>query len=285
MRLLSPAKINLILLVTGKRPDGYHTLWSLMCPIGLFDEITLAFGGDGVSCRCSHPDVPSGPGNLAHRAGACFLTRMAERGGGAPGGVDIAIEKNIPVGAGLGGGSSNAASVLTGLNRHFKGPFSREELINMGASLGADVPFFIFGAPALARGIGDILEPSPPIRPFHVTLVYPGVAVSTAAVYKNLNLGLTNNAKENKKTLFDGSIFEPAGHLQNDLEAVADSLCPEIRSAREALGSIGAEGVLTSGSGSSVFGIFSDAEKASAAAEILRQKNENWQVFSVDAMV
>jgi 4-diphosphocytidyl-2-C-methyl-D-erythritol kinase len=285
MRLLSPAKINLVLLVTGKRSDGYHTLWTLMCPVGLWDEISLNVGGDGISCHCSHPDVPSGAGNLAHRAAACFLERMAGRGGASPGGVAITIGKKIPVGAGLGGGSSNAATVLKGLNRHFNYPLAKDELVSMGASLGADVPFFLFGGAALARGIGEILEPSPPIRPFHVVLVYPGVAVSTAAVYKNLNLGLTNHVKENKKILFNGGMFDPAVHLINDLETVAESLCPEIGEARVALAAVGAEGVLTSGSGSSVFGIFFDVDGAAAAAETLRRRHQGWQVFSVPATV
>jgi 4-diphosphocytidyl-2-C-methyl-D-erythritol kinase len=285
MRLLSPAKINLVLLVTGKRPDGYHTLWTLMCPVGLCDEISLAFGGDGISCHCSHPEVPSGAGNLAHRAAACFMAQAAGRMDVPRGGVSITIEKKIPVGAGLGGGSSNAAAVLVGLNRHFGQPLAKDELIAMGASLGADVPFFIFGGPALAQGIGEILKPSPPIRPFHVVLVYPGVAVSTAAVYKNLNFGLTNHEKVNKKILFDGSMFDPAAHLVNDLESVAESLCPEIGQARAALASAGAEGVLTSGSGSSVFGIFFDAQDAATAGETLQRRYENWQVFSVAATV
>jgi 4-diphosphocytidyl-2-C-methyl-D-erythritol kinase len=285
MRLLSPAKINLVLLVTGKRPDGYHNLWTLMCPVGLDDEIFLDFKGDEISCHCSHPAVPTGPDNLAHRAASRFLERMAERSGGLRDGVSITILKKIPVGAGLGGGSSNAATVLTGLNRHFGYPLAKNELIAMGASLGADVPFFIFGGPAVAQGIGDILESSPPIRPFHVVLVYPGMAVSTAAVYKNLNLGLTNLEKENRKILFDGSMFDPAARLQNDLEAVAESLCPEIGQARKALAAVGAEGVLTSGSGSSVFGIFFDARDSTAAAETLQRRYENWQVFSVAAMV
>jgi 4-diphosphocytidyl-2-C-methyl-D-erythritol kinase len=285
MRLFSPAKINLFLYVTGKRSDGYHTLWSLMCPVGLCDEITLSFEDQGITCRCSHPDVPSGPGNLAHRAAALFLEQMAGVDGGYRGGVSIAIDKKIPVGAGLGGGSSNAATVLLGLNRHFGEPLSRQELISMGASLGADVPFFIFEGPALAEGIGEILAPPPSIRPFHAVLLYPGVAVSTTAVYKNVNLGLTNHVKENKKILFDGNMFDPAAHLHNDLEAVAESLCPEIGQAREALFAVEAEGVLTSGSGSSVFGIFFDAGRAAEAAGTLQRRHKSWQIFSVDAML
>jgi len=285
MRLLSPAKINLFLFVTGKRPDGYHTLRTLMCLVGLHDEITLSFGKGGITCDCSHPDVPSGPGNLAHRAATLFLKHDAVRGNSRGDAVAISINKHIPVGAGLGGGSSNAAAVLRGLNRHFGRPLSREELISMGTSLGADVPFFIFGGPALAGGIGEILHTPPPIRPFKVVLIYPGVAVSTAEVYKNLKLGLTNHEKENREILFNGEVFDPTAYLHNDLEAVAVSLCPVIRSAREALSDVGADGVLTSGSGSSVFGIFYNAGRAETAVEALRRRYVGWQVFWADAMV
>jgi 4-diphosphocytidyl-2-C-methyl-D-erythritol kinase len=285
MRLLSPAKINLFLFVTGKRTDGYHTLSTLMCPIGIHDEITLEFGRRATTCRCNHPEVPSGPDNLAHRAAVHFLERIAAGGERGGEGVAISIEKHIPVGAGLGGGSSNAATVLLGLNRHFGMPLTRDALISLGASLGADVPFFIFGAPALAKGIGEILEPSPPLPPFQVVLIYPGKPVSTAAVYKNLKLGLTNHEKENRKILFDGKVFDPAAHLHNDLEAVAASFCPVIRSAREALSIAGADGVLTSGSGSSVFGIFYNAEQAAAAKETLHRRHADWQVFLADAIV
>jgi 4-diphosphocytidyl-2-C-methyl-D-erythritol kinase len=285
MRLLSPAKINLFLYVTGKRPDGYHLLWSLMCPVGLCDEIDLSFGKAEITCRCDAPGVPSGPENLAHRAAVLFLETL-EKAGKAPGGaVEITIRKQIPAGAGLGGGSSNAATVLSGLNRHFKEPFSLETLIDMGTSLGADVPFFIYGVPALVGGIGEILEPAPAIRPFTVVLVYPGVAVSTAGVFKNLNFGLTNNEKVNKKLLFNGSVLDPAVYLHNDLEAVAESFCPEIPAVREALSAAGADGALTSGSGSSVFGIFFDADQAARAAVTLGRQHPNWQVFSVGAKV
>jgi 4-diphosphocytidyl-2-C-methyl-D-erythritol kinase len=256
-----------------------------MCPIGLHDVIILGFGGGAVTCECNHSDVPSGPGNLAHRAAVLFLNHGKVGGKNSAEGVSISIDKHIPVGAGLGGGSSNAASVLCGLNRHFGRPLSREELISMGASLGADVPFFIFGGPAMASRIGEILNPPPAIRPFKVVLIYPGVAVSTAEVYKNLKLGLTNHEKENKKILFNGKVFDPPDHLHNDLEAVAESLCPSIRSAREALSAVGADGVLTSGSGSSVFGIFYDTGRAVAAAEALGRSHTGWQVLLADAMV
>ena len=197
----------------------------------------------------------------------------------------ISIEKRIPVGAGLGGGSSNAASVLSGLNRHFGQPLSKERLISMSASLGADVPYFLYGGPALAGGIGDILTPAPVIRPFKIVLVYPGVAVSTESVYKNLNFGLTNHEKENKKILFNEGTFDPVAHLRNDLEVAAMMLCPDIGSVKEALTAAGADGVLMSGSGSAVFGVFFDALRAVAAERLLSRQNATWQVFLADVVV
>ena len=285
MRLLSPAKINLFLYVTGKRADGYHTVRTLMCGIGLNDEITLSFGKGETTCDCNHPDVPSGTANIAQRAAELFLTITGKKDDSRHESVAISIKKRIPVGAGLGGGSSNAASVLLGLNRHYGYPLSKETLLSIGASLGADVSFFIYGGPALAGGIGDILEPAPDIPPFRVVIVYPGVVVSTESVYKNLNLGLTNHEKENKKILFNENTFDPVASLHNDLEAAAMMLCPDIGSAREALKAAGAEGVLMSGSGSSVFGIFFDDIRAAAAERSLTRWNSAWQVFLTDVMV
>jgi 4-diphosphocytidyl-2-C-methyl-D-erythritol kinase len=285
MRLLSPAKINLFLYVTGKRPDGYHSVQTLMCGIGLSDEIFISFGKEQTTCECNHPGVPSGSANIAHRAAELFLTHMRKIGDGCRESVAISIEKRIPVGAGLGGGSSNAASVLLGLNRHYGHPLPKETLLAMGASLGADVPFFIYGRSAIARGIGNILEPAPPIRPFKVVLVYPGVAVSTASVYKNLNLGLTNHEKENRKILFNKNTFDPVAHLHNDLEAAATMLCPDIGLAKEALLAVEADGVLMSGSGSAVFGVFFDDMRAVTAERSLSRRSGAWRVFLTDVTV
>ena len=285
MKLLSPAKINLFLHITGKRPDGYHLLETLMCCVGLSDEISLSFGKEETTCDCSYPGVPSGSANIAHRAAELFLTQIGKKGPGRRESVAISIEKRIPVGAGLGGGSSNAASVLLGLNRHFGHPLTKERLISMGAALGADVPFFIYGAPALAGGIGDILEPAPAIRPFTSVIVYPGVAVSTVSVYKNLKFGLTNHEKKNRKILFNESMFDPVARLRNDLEATAMMLCPDIGRVKEALSAAGADGVLMSGSGSAVFGVFYDKLRAAAAERSLSRRNGAWQVFLADVAV
>ena len=151
--MFSPAKINLFLHVTGRRPDGYHDLYSLMCPVSLFDTLVLTFRSQGalrnrtVRLTCDHPAVPSDETNLACRAAKLFFDRLKSNDS-----VHIALEKRIPVAAGLGGGSSNAAAVLTALNRRSGYPFSTESLMEMGRSLGADVPFFILNRPRHCRG-------------------------------------------------------------------------------------------------------------------------------------
>ena len=185
MRILSPAKINLFLLITEKRSDGYHNLASLMCCIKLYDTVLLTFGSKSTTVSCVHPDVPEDETNLAFKAVDIFQKAL-----GSYNGVKIIIEKKIPVAAGLGGGSSNAAAVLLGLNRHYGYPFPKDDLMKMGLSIGADVPFFIFQKPAVATGIGEHLESYEGLKPLKVLLVYPGFSVSTAQVYKKFNLGL-----------------------------------------------------------------------------------------------
>jgi 4-diphosphocytidyl-2-C-methyl-D-erythritol kinase len=197
MKILSPAKINLFLQVTGKRPDGYHELFSLMCCVTLCDTIYLQFGTEKIQIESSHPQIPLDQTNLAHKAAALFLNAL-----GAAEGVKITIEKSIPLAAGLGGGSSNAASVLKGLNQHYGLPFSRDRLMSMGLGLGADVPFLLFQKPALASGIGVRLEAYSDPLPYRVIIVDPGFGVSTAEVFQNLNLRLTKCKKKNYKTLF-----------------------------------------------------------------------------------
>jgi 4-diphosphocytidyl-2-C-methyl-D-erythritol kinase len=192
MKILSPAKINLFLQVIGKRPDGYHELFSLMCCVDLFDTVFLRFGLKNIQIESSHPQIPLDDTNLAHRAAAVFFKALNVNEG-----LKIFIDKSIPVAAGLGGGSSNAASVLKGLNEHYGHPFSRNQLRSMGLGLGADVPFFLFGKPALVSGIGEKLESYAGPLPFHVVVVYPGFKVSTGEVFQNLNLGLTKCEKKN----------------------------------------------------------------------------------------
>ncbi|MFH0730889.1 MAG: 4-(cytidine 5'-diphospho)-2-C-methyl-D-erythritol kinase [Pseudomonadota bacterium] len=283
MRLLSPAKINLFLYVTGKREDGYHDLYTLMCPVSLQDIVELDFSAAAVCVRCVHPDVPENETNLAHRAAKLFFKCLGASRGNLPQGVEISITKKIPVAAGLGGGSSNAATVLTGMNRHFSTPFSTDDLERMGLTIGADVPFFIQGKPAVATGVGEVLAPVECLPAFYVLLVNPGVPVSTAEVYKNLNLGLTNNPKINKEPFFRVRNIDPVRYLWNDLEKVTASKFPVIQTIKEALLANGAEGALMTGSGPTVFGLFYDVKKARQASHVL-SRHENWRVFLAEAI-
>jgi 4-diphosphocytidyl-2-C-methyl-D-erythritol kinase len=278
MKINSPAKINLFLHITGKRPNGYHDIHSLMCGIALYDTLTLDFAASRITVSCTHPAVPEDETNIAHRAAACFFDAL-----GHSGAVGINIEKRIPVAAGLGGGSSNAAGVLSGLNTHYGHPFSNRRLASLALSLGADVPFFIHQQPALATGVGESLEFFNGIQPYPVVLIRPEIQVSTADVYNNLNLGLTNCEQKLKSfPLNEG--FNPLCHLCNDLETVTISWYPEIADIKIALLDQGALGSLMSGSGPTVFGIFSDSDRAKKAYEAL-SINQRWSCFVTQLLV
>ena len=276
MKILSPAKINLFLQVTKKRPDGYHELRSLICCVNLCDTILLQFGLKNVQIDSTHPQVPTDDTNLAYRAAAVFFEALNINDG-----VNIWIDKSIPVAAGLGGGSSNAASVLKGLNRQYGYPFSRKQLMSMGLGLGADVPFFLFGKPALASGVGEKLTAYPRPLPFHVVLVNPGFKVSTGEVFQNLNLGLTKCEKKIKRPFSIKIGFDPGLHLCNDLETVTASEYPVITAIKKQLMIRGALGALMSGSGPTVFGLFSDYLTADSAKQAIGE-NTCWDVFVCD---
>ena len=287
LHVKTPAKINLFLRITGKRPDGYHELYTLMCPLALYDTLTLNAGGTGIVVVCDHPGVPEDSSNLAARSAHLFL-KTAFAGNSLPiSGLTIHIDKKIPVGAGLGGGSSDAAAVLMALNDHFGQPLALPALTTLGTRLGADVPFFIRGAPALATGIGDRLEPFPHLTPWTALLVYPNEVVSTAWVYKNLNLRLTKEEKKLSKFHFDGRLFNVNEHLVNDLEPVTERAFPVIRAIKRLLLAHGAAGAMMSGSGSTVFGLFADHERAISVCTALRdnQQNKNWTLYVADLLI
>lgn len=265
--LASFAKINLFLYVTGKRPDGYHDLYSLMTKIRLADAMTFTFHGTGVTVTCDHPMVPKDETNLAHRAATLFLRSCCVQKKHIPvQGVAIDIQKNIPVGGGLGGGSSNAATVLSTLNARCHDPFSRNELMELGQHLGADVPFFLFGAAALATGVGETLKRVPKLFPRHVVVCDPGVVVSTARVFQNHDLCLTSSRKYTIKTasniLSVRQDVDIRPYLYNDLEAATFRVYPEVRGARNELTQLLQRSAFMSGSGGSLFALFSDEKKA-----------------------
>ena len=286
LRVAAPAKINLFLHVIGQRPDGYHNLFSLMCPLGLYDTLvfTPAPGG-GVTC--DHPGVPQDESNTAARSLRLFMETVFSESGRTRSEFSIHIEKKIPVGAGLGGGSSDAAAVLTFLNDHYGKPLSRTALMALGARIGADVPFFIFGAPALASGIGDRLEPFSGLTPQCALLVYPNRVVSTAWVYKNLNLRLTKDEKELRKLHFNGRYFNAVEHLVNDLAPVTEKAFPVIVQIKRLLLANGADGAMMSGSGSTVFGLFANHERATTARSALctLRQSQDWNLFVADLLI
>lgn len=275
----SPAKINLFLKVVGRRPDGYHEIITLLSRISLFDTVLLAFDQASISVECSHPKVPEDRNNLAHQAASLFLDALSTQEG-----VGIFIDKQIPVAAGLGGGSSNAAAVLMGLNQHYRFPFSNQELMEIGLKVGADVPFFLFRHVAIARGIGDDLQVYEGLPPLSVVLVCPRFEVPTVSVYKNLNLRLTNCEKNFKNRSLKQDFSRVRHFLYNDLEQVTIGKFPEIKSIKRALLDLGAEIALMSGSGPSVFGLFEDAHQATKANHSIRQRGR-WNTFLVDLLL
>ena len=267
----SPAKINLCLSVLGKRPDGYHDVEMLMQMVGLYDEVTVTLAQTGgISVTCNAGTVPQDERNTAWKAAAEML-----KVSGSKLGLAIDIKKNIPVAAGLAGGSGNAAAVLAGANRLLGTGLPIEKLAEIGTRIGMDVPFFFHGPLAVAQGRGEILTSLPPLPPFWVLLANPGFETSTAWVYKNLNLRLTKKVDCNKIARL--TIRDIASGLHNDLETVTKAAHPEIGVMEEGLSAQGALGVLMSGSGPTVFGVFETEDACRTAARNLAP--EGWRLF------
>ncbi len=261
----SPAKVNLILRVLGRRPDGYHDIETLLLKISLKDELLFQPLEKGIRIRCPGTSLPEDENNIVHRAASAILSRLPRTAG-----VEITLHKKIPVAAGLGGGSSNAAVTLLTLNDLFRLRLPGEELMAIGKSLGADVPFFLFADAAWAFGIGDRLYPAGPLPKMWFVLVHPGFEVSTKTVYQKLNLALTKGERNDRIRRFH-TVSEIAGGLQNDLERVTLNLHPELRAVKNLLVERGALASLMSGSGPTLFGLFDSERKAMAAEEALRR--------------
>jgi len=284
MVLRAPAKINLCLHVIGQRPDGYHDLFSLMCGVALYDHLVLGIGAAENTIQCDHPVVPVDESNLALKAALLFNQTLDRENGIRPQPVSIRLIKQIPVCGGLGGGSSDAAAVLKGLNHYYDTPCDRERLLSLAARLGADVPFFIDQRPALAEGIGDRLTPYHGLPAFGVVLVCPDFGISTAQVFGDLNFGLTKSKKKLRYKPFKNGNFSATDHLHNDLEAGVIRRFPVVEKIKKVLIDQGASGSLMSGSGSTVFGLFEDQEKARRAVKRL-DRPDAWQVFATRLLV
>jgi len=274
LTLFSPAKINLCLHVLGKRPDGYHELAMLMQSLDFGDtlEMELTDRPGEVLVDCAGVDLPTGDENIAAKAARRMLALSDKKVG-----VRIVIDKKIPVAAGLGGGSSNAATTLLGLNKLLNLRLTKEELMAEGVKLGADVPFFLFADKAWATGIGDQLASVPPLPPVWYVLVNPGIFISTAWVYQNL--GLTAPPILTKLPRFPTTVDDLVAILENDLERITIKRYPLLAEIKGKLIELGARGALMSGSGTTLFGVFTEEAKAQTAAEILR-KNSDWHIIT-----
>jgi 4-diphosphocytidyl-2-C-methyl-D-erythritol kinase len=275
VRLKSYAKINLGLEVLGPRHDGYHELRTLFQTVNLADDLELRPGpGPTIELQCDHPLVPKDEGNLALRA-ALELQRFAR----VRKGVRIRLEKRIPVGGGLGGGSSNAAAVLLGLDGLWKLGLGITGLLPLARRLGADVPFFLYGGTALGLARGDEIYPLRRQIDAWVVLVAPGRPVATAAVFQRLGRSLT--PRENGTTIFRFISSDLDGHprfsvLKNELEEAALEEAPVLKDLVQKVRSLlvreGAEHTALSGSGSTYFGLFRDRPGALLARSALRAR-------------
>ena len=272
---LSPAKVNLHLTVLGKREDGYHDIITLMQRISLYDEMTFTPLPSGITVKCPGSGLPEDSGNIVYRAALAFFSYTGYKKG-----IAITIGKKIPIAAGLGGGSSNAATTLTTLNEMTGSNCSREELMKLGKTLGADVPFFIFGQTAWATGIGDCLQAADNIPSLWYLLVNPGIPVSTKMVYESLNLRLTKDAINYSIRAFKiGMGNNLSDGLKNDLEKVTLARHPVLNQIKMLLLSSGASEALMSGSGPTLFGIFETEEQARNASVSLTAKAAgNWWI-------
>ncbi len=260
------AKINLFLEVTDKREDGYHEIESVMQTVSLCDAVTVTLlDEERIEVHTSDPRIPSGKDNIAYRAAAAFFAHT-----GLTRGADIFIEKRIPSEAGLAGGSTDGAAVLTALDILCKTALGTETLCRIGARVGADVPFCIRGGTQLARGIGDVLSPVPAVGTAHLVIaIDSGEKVSTPEAYRRIDaLGKRElrRADDMIRLLASDGIASAAGELYNIFEATTQKHAR----VKTLLTDAGALGALMSGSGPSVFGVFATREDALRAAETVR---------------
>ncbi len=267
----APAKINLCLHVTGRREDGYHDLATLMQRVAIQDRLEIAIsGGTEITVCCPRLALSPGAENIAARAARLFLSYIGEACS-----VAVRIDKKIPAAAGMGGGSSNAASVLLALNDMLDVNLSQSELISIGVTIGADVPFFLYDqSSAWATGVGERLQPWPGLPPTTFVLVNPGIEVSTAWVFKTL--GLTCSRPIAKIPRFPVRTSGLVRLLHNDLEVVTCQRHPVITTIKDRLLAGGAAGALMSGSGPTVFGVFDDQDQAEKVAKVLSAETDWW---------
>lgn len=276
MTVLSSAKVNLTLDVLERHEDGYHVVRTILQSVGLFDTLRLTPTLGDILLRCNWAELET-PANLCWRAAELLRAET-----GTTAGVSIELEKRIPLGAGLGGGSGNAAATLWALNQLWDLDLNEAELHDFARRLGTDVPFFLRGGCMLAEGVGDVLTPLPDALPAWVVLAQPGFALATREVYAWWDAAPADVAPSTENMLAalkSGDVTEIGRHVGNMLEPVVASRFPEITAIKTQLLQCGATGAAMTGTGSAVFGIFADEASARAAAR--QAQTGQRQVFVV----
>ncbi|MHB1484554.1 MAG: 4-(cytidine 5'-diphospho)-2-C-methyl-D-erythritol kinase [Saccharofermentanales bacterium] len=295
IRIMTPAKINLSLDVTGEREDGYHLLETVMQSVALYDKITVSLSEPSeqdagrIVITARNPAFPCDSRNTCHKAAALFSKAFLPfRTDSALGpvisqeNIHIHIDKDIPLAAGLGGGSADAAAVLTALNELYGSPFTPDRLSKIGSAVGADVPFCLIGGTVLCEGIGDILKPLPPLDAVPVVIVKANFGVSTQWVFKKLKMESLSGSpgygavRRPDTQMVVRDIEEKNIHglfmnTANVLESVTIPEYPVIALIKSALADLGASGSMMSGSGPSVFGMFETDDEARIAAKKLKE--------------
>jgi 4-diphosphocytidyl-2-C-methyl-D-erythritol kinase len=270
--LRCPAKINLSLDVIGKREDGYHLLRMIMQSISLFDVVTLKGGQGSIRVFCENKDVPCNESNIAYKAAKLMFEKYKIQDG-----IDIYIEKNIPIAAGLAGGSTDAAGVIKGINELYALGLTNQEMMDIGLKIGADVPYCIIGGTALAEGIGEKLTLLNPLKETWCVLAKPPIGVSTVEVYKGLRLNVVIEHPETDviiNYIENGDINTLSKNMVNVLETVTIKKYPVISEIKNLMMESGALGSIMSGSGPTVFGLFEDKNSAEKCYNKLKKEFE-----------
>lgn len=283
MRLRALAKINLGLDILGKREDGYHEVRMIMQTIQMYDVLEIKKKkAPGISLSVNYPYIPCDERNLVYKAAKLLMDEFQVTSG-----VEIDLRKFIPTAAGMGGGSSDAAAVLVGVNRMFQLGLTKRELMERSVAIGADVPFCVLRGTALAEGIGEILTPLPSLPKCFVLIAKPPINVSTKFVYTNLRaneLTCHPDIDGQIRALQDGDLEAVCKKMGNVLETVTIPAYPIIQTIKDKMMQCGAVNAMMSGSGPTVFGIFNEREQAEKAAELLREEDKIRQMFVTTAM-
>lgn len=271
------AKINLGLDVVRRLPNGYHEVRMIMQTVGICDVLTFRKAASGIQLVVDNEELPTDGNNLI-----CKAAKLLLESAGIEGGVSITLEKHIPIAAGMAGGSTDAAATLLGINELYEIGYDVDKLKELGVKIGADVPYCIQGGTALAEGIGEVLSPLPTPPTCHLVIAKPDINVSTKFVYENLRANELESHPDIDgmiEGLEKGDLKAITDRLANVLETVTVPAYPIIDEIKQTMLDAGAEGALMSGSGPTVFGIFTELEKAKQAAKRIKDAELAKQVF------